>query len=234
MLIYSLPENGFLYFDGIESDISAELALVLGAKVADVQVVVNFLLKFGLMEQVDDMTFRLTQVEEMVGRECEAAARMRKHREKMANLPKNGEKASLSYGRASQCYTDVTKCYTEIDIEKEKEKEKEKDIEIERDIREKSPAPSAKKKKPERHKYGEYNNVLLSDAEMEKLKAEIPEYMEYIDRLSGYMQSTGKVYKDHLATIRNWRRADLKKQTVKVATPVHYSDSGFFDGIYED
>lgn len=86
-------------------------------------------------------------------------------------------------------------------------KDKNRDIEVLAP----APTPSAKKKKPERHKYGEYNNVLLSDAEMEKLKAEIPEYMDYIDRLSGYMQSTGKSYKDHLATIRNWRRADLKK-----------------------
>lgn len=66
-----------------------------------------------------------------------------------------------------------------------------------------------KKEKPIKHKYGEYNNVLLSDAEFEKLKAELPySYQDYIERLSGYMQSKGKSYKDHLATIRNWARRD--------------------------
>lgn len=66
-----------------------------------------------------------------------------------------------------------------------------------------------KKEKPIKHKYGEYNNVLLSDAEFEKLKAEFPnDYQSRIERLSGYMQSTGKSYKDHLATIRNWARRD--------------------------
>lgn len=68
-----------------------------------------------------------------------------------------------------------------------------------------------KKKKPApvRHKYGEYNNVLLSDEEMEKLKSEFPnDYQKRIEDLSGYMESNGKSYKNHLATIRNWARRD--------------------------
>lgn len=62
---------------------------------------------------------------------------------------------------------------------------------------------------PCRHKYGEYNNVLLSDADLEKLKAEFPlDYEERIERLSCYIASTGKKYKNHLATIRNWAKKD--------------------------
>ena len=56
---------------------------------------------------------------------------------------------------------------------------------------------------PTRHEYGEYNNVLLSDTDLDKLKAEFPDWEARIERLSGYMKSTGKAYKDHLATIRN-------------------------------
>lgn len=60
-----------------------------------------------------------------------------------------------------------------------------------------------------RHKYGEYSNVLLSDTDLAKLKSEFPnEWMERIERLSAYMASTGKSYKNHLATIRNWARRD--------------------------
>ena len=68
------------------------------------------------------------------------------------------------------------------------------------------------KKKETRHKYGQYNNVLLSDTDMEKLKAEFPDYQERIERLSEYIASTGKSYKNHLATIRSWAKKD-KKQT---------------------
>ena len=44
---------------------------------------------------------------------------------------------------------------------------------------------------------------------MRKLSEEYPnDYQERIEELSRYMKSTGKVYKDHLATIRNWARRD--------------------------
>ncbi len=64
-------------------------------------------------------------------------------------------------------------------------------------------------KKETRHKYGEYSNVLLSDSDMKKLKDEFPtDWEKRIERLSAYMASTGKGYKSHLATIRNWARRD--------------------------
>lgn len=65
-----------------------------------------------------------------------------------------------------------------------------------------------------RHKYGEYKNVLLTDAELEKLKNEFPlDYEERIENLSSYIASTGKKYKNHLATIRNWARKEKPKET---------------------
>lgn len=60
-----------------------------------------------------------------------------------------------------------------------------------------------------RHKYGAYGNVLLSDADMEKLKAEFPnDWEQRIERLSEYIASKGAKYKDHLATIRSWARKE--------------------------
>ena len=65
--------------------------------------------------------------------------------------------------------------------------------------------------RPRKHKYGEYKNVLLTDDEFEKLKAEYVDYLDRIERLSSYLASTGKTYKSHYATIRNWARADAEK-----------------------
>ena len=60
-----------------------------------------------------------------------------------------------------------------------------------------------------KHKHGQYANVLLSDEEMEKLKTEFPnDYEQRIERVSEYCASTGKSYKNYLATIRNWARKD--------------------------
>ena len=67
--------------------------------------------------------------------------------------------------------------------------------------------------KTTRHKYGLYENVLLTDEDYTKLQAEFPhDYTERIERLSEYIASTGKKYKNHLATIRNWARNDVAKK----------------------
>ena len=60
-----------------------------------------------------------------------------------------------------------------------------------------------------RHKYGQYKNVLLSDDQLAKLKEECPnDWENRIERLSEYMASKGASYKDHLATIRAWKRKE--------------------------
>ena len=65
--------------------------------------------------------------------------------------------------------------------------------------------------KEPRHRYGEYGNVLLSDKDLEKLKLEFPlDWEQRIETVSGYCKSTGKAYKDYLATIRNWARREKK------------------------
>lgn len=67
--------------------------------------------------------------------------------------------------------------------------------------------------KSTRHKYGRYKNVLLTDEDYAKLQQEFPhDYTDRIERLSEYMASTGKSYKNHLATIRNWAKRDKSQQ----------------------
>lgn len=77
------------------------------------------------------------------------------------------------------------------------------------------PEPPAPDKKAVKHKYGEYNNVLLTDEELEKLKTEYFDYEERIERLSNYVASTGKKYKSHYATIRNWARKDAETKPIR-------------------
>ena len=98
--------------------------------------------------------------------------------------------------KSSDSKTTVSSYVAVSEEEKERDKEKEllsKDNSV---------------KKPVKHKYGEYSNVLLTDDELEKLKAEYIDWEERIERLSSYVASTGKTYKSHYATIRNWARKD--------------------------
>ena len=63
-----------------------------------------------------------------------------------------------------------------------------------------------------RHRYGQYQNVLLSDSDMMKLQAEFPnDWQARIERVSGYCKQYGKSYSDYLATIRNWDRRDKER-----------------------
>ncbi len=59
---------------------------------------------------------------------------------------------------------------------------------------------------------GRYQNVFLSDTELSELQAELPDlWQQYVERLSEYMASTGKTYKNHAATIRRWAAEDQRK-----------------------
>lgn len=87
-------------------------------------------------------------------------------------------------------------------------------------------------KRETRHKYGEYSNVLLSDTDLAKLKAEFPtDWEERIERLSYYMESKGKTYKNHLATIRNWARKDGQRTSRQ---PRRAQENGFDKKIDAD
>ncbi|MBQ9557644.1 MAG: phage replisome organizer N-terminal domain-containing protein [Clostridia bacterium] len=76
--------------------------------------------------------------------------------------------------------------------------------------------------------YGEYANVLLTEAEYAKVKAEFPrDWRARIDGLSAYIASTGKKYKSHFATIRNWARMERERGPTRAAVGV--SDNPFLD-----
>ena len=70
-----------------------------------------------------------------------------------------------------------------------------------------------------KNKYGEFQNVLLTDDEYKKVKEKFPkDYGERIDNLSIYMKAKGKQYKNHYATILSWARKEQKDKPQQ-ATP---------------
>lgn len=73
-----------------------------------------------------------------------------------------------------------------------------------------TPEP-AKRKTPRRKGYGEYGHCMLTDEELAKLKAEFADWDERVRRLDEYCESTGKGYKNGLATIRSWARRDAER-----------------------
>ncbi len=87
--------------------------------------------------------------------------------------------------------------------------------------------------KATRHKYGMYENVLLTDEDFQKLQEEFPhDYSDRIERLSEYIASTGKKYKSHLATIRSWARKDSSHRPTVSKSSNPFLDM-LEDGSYE-
>ena len=62
--------------------------------------------------------------------------------------------------------------------------------------------------KEPRSPYGTFQNVFLSETDLEDIRQTIPDWQDYMERLSGYMASTGKQYQNHAATIIRWARQD--------------------------
>ena len=65
--------------------------------------------------------------------------------------------------------------------------------------------------------YGRYRNVFLED--YSGLKTEIAELDTLIEDLSAYMQSTGRKYADHAATLRSWSARKKRQQKPGAGIP---------------
>lgn len=172
------------------------LATIFRMKETTVQLALQTFEQFGMIKIIDGVITipnweKHQSLDKMEQAKEQTRLRVAKHREKQKQLAE----------RNVTCNVTVTQCNAdriEEDIDKDKEKDKE------------SISPVAK---ATRHKYGAYSNVLLSDTDLEKLKAEFPDWQERIERLSEYIASTGKSYKNHLATIRSWAKKDKQSGT---------------------
>lgn len=85
------------------------------------------------------------------------------------------------------------------------------DIDIDKDLdTDKEVDTLSKIKKTEKLKFGEYQNVLLTKDEYERLKIEIDGSLEpLINKMSEYLKAHGKTYKDYSAALKNWARRDI-------------------------
>ena len=60
--------------------------------------------------------------------------------------------------------------------------------------------------------FGEYRNVFLTEKEYKQLNADFSGLDSLIEQLSAYIQSTGKKYADHAATLRIWAKRQRSEQ----------------------
>nr|DAU47760.1 MAG TPA: replisome organizer [Caudoviricetes sp.] len=187
----NVNDGGFIYLTKEIPYTDEMLATQFNKPISTVRLALKTFEQFGMIEIINNMIFlssweKYQSTDRLATIREKDRERKRRKRKEEKLLPQN----STEFPRTSM---DVPRI--DIDIEG--------DIDIDKDKNK-----SISKKSP-RHKHGEYQNVLLSDDDLEKLKAEFPaDWDQRIQRLSEYMASSGKSYKNHLATIRNWARRD--------------------------
>lgn len=185
----NVNDGGFIYLTKEIPYTDEMLATQFNKPISTVRLALKTFEQFGMIEIINNMIFlssweKYQSIDRLTAIREKDRERKRRKREAEKLLPQN----STEIPRTSM---DVPRIDIEGDIDIDKDKNK-----------------SISKKSP-RHKHGEYQNVLLSDDDLEKLKAEFPsDWDQRIQRLSEYMASSGKSYKNHLATIRNWARRD--------------------------
>ena len=175
----------------------AMLATIFRRKETTVKMALQTFEQFGMIEIIDGVI----TIPNWNKHQTLDAYEKKKERDRLYQQERRANQKALISGssnKSSDKSSDVV--VSDKDIDKDIDKDKEKEI---------------YKEKEKRHKYGAYNNVLLSDTDLEKLKIEFPDYQERIERLSEYIASTGKSYKNHLATIRSWAKKDANRQVPK-------------------
>ena len=111
MQLKSLRTEGFIKYDKILPSNEEELAMILDEDVNIVKLTINALIQARAIEVLDDGSFYMLAMQELIGKEGESAERVRQFRKRQKIL--------------LQGNNDVTNCNTEIEKEKEMEKEKE-------------------------------------------------------------------------------------------------------------
>ena len=207
MLLESIDHEGELRFSETIPYNEKMLSVITNTNIDIVRSALKVFAELNMLEIYDDHTIYMTEVKKLTGCETEYAKKKREYRQKLLTVRQKEDNVRQ-----------------EIEIELEKEIELELDKEKEKE---------GKPSKPPRHKYGLYNNVLLTDEDMEKLREEYPtDYQDRIDRLSEYIESKGAKYKNHLATIRAWSRRDKETKTEQT------SSNPFLqllkDGVYDE
>ena len=202
LYLKSLKNGGKLQLDENIPYTAQMIATITRQQVGTVERALKIFMKLGLVEPLQSGALYMSNIELLIGQSSTEGERKRRARlalQEQKALPQTGADKCPPY-RA-----DI--CPPEIEIEKEI------DIEIEKEGERKTGQAPARC-------HGRYENVLLSDTELSELQAELPDKWEfYIDRLSGYIASTGKKYQNHAATIRRWAAADTAGCAPKQGIP---------------
>ena len=223
MMMKCMNNDGILEYEGIEDNFADELALDLDEDADNVQITVNFLMRAGLLEEMGENRFLMSEVPELIGSETASAQRVRDFRNRQKTLQSN---------------TDVTEVKQLCSVEKEIDKDKDKDKEIDKDKdtekdKDKDKDKDKRKKEKIKHTYGVYKHVRLTDDEYKRLCDEYGDIKtgECITFLDEYMEMKDYKAKSHYLCIRKWVAEAVEEHKQRHQNRANSSGSAYIDAI---
>lgn len=194
MYLMALKSNGVLMLNDHLPHTPQTIATYTRHQIGTVERALKVFIEFGLVEVLTDGAFYMADMQLLIGQSSTEGERKKKERMKLERQKR------LPGGAVDICLPndEVDKCPSILEYR-------------DKEIRDKS----IENREGERARaYGRYKNVILTEAELADLQEEFPTvWNEYIEKLSAYMESTGKKYKSHAATIQRWASEDSQKAT---------------------
>ena len=218
LYLKSLQHNGKLLLNE-KTPLSAEMiALLTRHEVGTVERAMRAFMQLGLVVVQEDDTYYMPEIEQMTGKgSSDAERKARYRRQKAEENTLLLEDKNTDIGQNWDNVPPVSQIFPPENRDKNLDK---RECEREKDTH------PPEKEENGAHFYGRYNNVILTDKELQMLKDDFPaDYQSMIEHLSEYMASYGKTYKNHLATMELWKKADMKKEQ---ETGRGYSYNGSF------
>ena len=193
MYLMSLKHNGVLMLgDGLPHT-PQTIATFTRHQIGTVERALKLFTEFGFVEILTDGAYYMADIQLLIGQSSTEGERKKKERMRLKRqklLPSGQADICPPYSRGDICPPEIRD--KRLDIRDKSIENRECDNDA--------------------HAYGKYGNVFLSDKEISELQTELSASVlqDYVERLSEYMESTGREYKSHAATIRRWANADRK------------------------
>ena len=225
LYLKSLQHNGKLLLNE-QTPLSAEMiALLTRHEVGTVERAMRAFMQLGLVVVQENDIYYMPEIEQMTGKgSSDAERKARYRRQKVEENTLLLEDKNTGMGQNWDNVPPVSQIFPP-EIRDKSIENRDKNLDIRESEREKNAHAQTGQDKGIRF-YGRYDNVILTDKELQMLKDDYPtDYQSMIEHLSEYMASYGKTYKNHLATMELWKKADMKKEQ---KTGNGYSYNGSF------
>lgn len=199
-------------------DIALELWFL---RLKNVGVVLRELLEAGIIEETQSDEIKLTnfekwQTSEKTKSEIDREYYLKNKKlksESQRNLSENSAEIKRNLSEQSEKISENSAKIPTLEIDKEIDIDKDKELrEIKESVLKSAPAKKTPAKpKPEKHTYGSFENVLLTDVEAESLRKKFTDADARIEYFSTKKKAKGYVYKSDYAAILAWADDDVEK-----------------------